>query len=64
MVRRQFGRKGRRRRRRRRARRIIKKKRQKEGGRDKRIMDKIDFIGPILRTIAKVVIPKKRYKRV
>ena len=25
-------------------------------------MDKIDFVGPILRTIAKVVIPKKRYK--
>ena len=50
--------------RRRRARRIIKKKRQKGGGRGKRNMDKIDFVGPILRTIAKVVIPKKRYKRV
>ena len=60
MVRRQTGMKGHRRH----ARRIIKEKRQKGGGRDKRIMDKIDFIGPILRTSAKVVIPKKRYKRV
>ena len=49
--------------RRRRARRVTKKKKQKGGGRDKRIIDKIDFIRPILRTITKVVIPKKRYKR-
>lgn len=40
-------------------RRITNKNKQKGGGREKRILDKIDFIGPLLRTIAKVV-PKKK----
>lgn len=41
-------------------RRITNKNKQKGGGREKRILDKIDFIGPLLRTIAKVVPKKKR----